>query len=256
MNRRDFLRVASILSGSAAASCELAKAPEKLIPYLVPPDDGIIPGTSHTVRSTCTECPAACGVDVKIMEGRPVKLEGNPDHPLNAGALCVRGQASIERLYQPARQPRPAVRASDGARLGVTRCVGTRYCANNCPYKARRFNWLDHPNPAPLDKLVNPEVSVRPKGVMEKCTFCIQRIRAAKDHAKDEKRPVADGEFTTACAQTCPTGAITFGNLKDETSKVSKLAHSDRAYRVLEEIGTRPSVYYLKSPPSKKTRKG
>ena len=125
------------------------------------------------------------------------------------------------------------------------RCVGTRYCNNNCPYKARRFNWFDYDRPAPLNLLFNPEVSRRPKGVMEKCTFCIQRIRAAKDLAKDQARLVRDGEVTPACAQTCPAGAITFGNLLDPGSRVSALAHSGRAYRVLEELGTEPAVYYL-----------
>ncbi|MEJ2537219.1 MAG: 4Fe-4S dicluster domain-containing protein [Calditrichia bacterium] len=131
------------------------------------------------------------------------------------------------------------------------RCVGTRYCSNNCPYKVRRFNWFDHLLPEPLDKMYNPDLSVRGRGIMEKCTFCIQRIRAAKDHAKDEGRLVADGEITPACAQTCPTNAITFGNLKDEKSKVYQLAHSDRAYRALEELGTEPAVNYLRKKEGK-----
>jgi len=131
------------------------------------------------------------------------------------------------------------------------RCVGTRYCSNNCPYKVRRFNWFDHVLPEPLDKMYNPDLSVRGRGIMEKCTFCIQRIRAAKDHAKDENRLVADGEITPACAQTCPTNAITFGNLKDENSRVYQLAHSDRAYRVLEELGTEPAVNYLRKKEGK-----
>lgn len=126
------------------------------------------------------------------------------------------------------------------------RCVGTRYCANNCPYKVRRFNWFDHRLVEPLDKMYNPDISVRDRGVMEKCTFCIQRIRAAKDHARDENRLVRDGEVSPACAQTCPTNAITFGNLKDEKSKVYKLAHSDRAYQALAELGTEPAVNYLR----------
>ncbi len=126
------------------------------------------------------------------------------------------------------------------------RCVGTRYCANNCPYKARRFNWFEHERAKPLDLLVNPDVSIRPKGVMEKCTFCVQRIREAKDHAKDEDRLVRDGEFTTACAQSCPTNAIVFGNLLDEESEVYRMAHSGRAWRVLESLGTGPAVYYLR----------
>ncbi|MCP5107070.1 MAG: 4Fe-4S dicluster domain-containing protein [bacterium] len=126
------------------------------------------------------------------------------------------------------------------------RCVGTRYCANNCPYKARRFNWFDHSRSLPLYDVSNPDLSVRPGGVMEKCTFCFQRIRYAKDRAKDEKRLVKDGEVIPACAQTCPAGAVTFGNLMDPDSKVSKLAKSAGAYRVQEPLGTEPAVYYIK----------
>lgn len=126
------------------------------------------------------------------------------------------------------------------------RCVGTRYCSNNCPYKVRRFSWFDHQWPAPLDLQLNPDVSVRSKGVMEKCTFCVQRIREGKDHAKDENRKVRDGEITPACAQTCPANAITFGNLKDPESRVSRLARDARRYRVLEDLNTEPAVTYLK----------
>jgi Fe-S-cluster-containing dehydrogenase component len=123
------------------------------------------------------------------------------------------------------------------------RCVGTRYCANNCPFKVRRFNWISHP----LENPTNPDVSRRPRGVMEKCTFCVHRITKAKDRAKDEKRLVRDGEITTACAQTCPAQAIVFGNMMDEHSRVHQLAHEKRAYRVFEELGTQPAVYYLKT---------
>jgi molybdopterin-containing oxidoreductase family iron-sulfur binding subunit len=136
----------------------------------------------------------------------------------------------------------------DGLNAQVyNRCVGTRYCSNNCPYKVRRFNWLDHPLEKPLDLMVNPDVSQRPKGVMEKCTFCIHRITTAKDLAKDEGRLVRDGELTTACAETCPAQAIVFGNILDKGSRVHQQARSERAYRVLEDLGTEPSVYYLKS---------
>ncbi len=125
------------------------------------------------------------------------------------------------------------------------RCVGTRYCSNNCPYKVRRFNWFWHRWEKPLNRMLNPELEARGPGVMEKCTFCIQRIRAARDKAKDGFRTVRSGEVTTACAQSCPTGAITFGNLLDPESRVYLLAHSGRAYRVFEGLGTDPSVYYL-----------
>ena len=129
------------------------------------------------------------------------------------------------------------------------RCVGTRYCGNNCPYHVRRFNFYDYRNssfPEPLNLLLNPDVTVRQLGIMEKCTMCVQRIIAGKDHAKDEGRKVKDGEIVTACQQTCPSQAIVFGDLKDQESRVSKLSRSTRGYHVLEEVGTRPAVTYLK----------
>jgi molybdopterin-containing oxidoreductase family iron-sulfur binding subunit len=140
-----------------------------------------------------------------------------------------------------------AYRTDEGLNGQVyNRCVGTRYCGNNCPYHVRRFNWFQYEFPAPLEVQLNPDVTVRQLGVMEKCTMCIQRIVAGKDRARDEKRTVRDGDIVTACQQTCPTRAITFGNLKDDASETAKLARSPRAYHVLDEIGTRPSVTYLK----------
>ena len=126
------------------------------------------------------------------------------------------------------------------------RCVGTRYCANNCPYKVRRFNWFEADWPRPLHLQLNPDVTVREPGVMEKCTFCVQRIQGGKDHAKDEDRLVRDGEITPACAQTCPTQAITFGNLKDPDSRVSQNSQGSRTYKVFEELNTKPAITYLK----------
>lgn len=126
------------------------------------------------------------------------------------------------------------------------RCVGSRYCANNCPYQVRVFNWRDWPRPAPLENHLDPDVTVRRRGVMEKCMFCIQRIRRAEDVAHTEGRPVRDGEVVPACAQACPASAITFGRLDDPQSRVSKLVKNDRAFRMLEELGTQPRVIYLK----------
>ena len=126
------------------------------------------------------------------------------------------------------------------------RCVGVRYCANNCPYKVRRFNWLQYDWPEPLNLQLNPDVTVRSMGIMEKCTFCVQRIRAGENRAKVEGRSVRDGEIVPACAQTCPTEAIVFGDLKDSESKVAKLSRDQRRYRVLEHLGTQPAITYLK----------
>ncbi len=126
------------------------------------------------------------------------------------------------------------------------RCVGTRYCGNNCPYQVRVFNWRDWPRPVPLDNSLNPDVTVRRRGVMEKCMFCIQRIRRAEDIAHSEGRKVRDGEVLPACAQACPAYAIVFGRLDDPQSQVSKLARNGRGYILLEELDTEPRITYLK----------
>lgn len=127
------------------------------------------------------------------------------------------------------------------------RCIGTRYCNANCPYKSRLFNWFSPEWPNPMNKQLNHELSVRTSGITDKCTFCVQRIRFAKDKAKDEGRAVKDGEIQTACMQTCPSGAITFGNLVDMETKVSMLTRNPRRYRVLEQLNTEPAVVYLKA---------
>ena len=126
------------------------------------------------------------------------------------------------------------------------RCIGTRFCGNNCPYSVRKFNWFDYGFAKPLTEQLNPDVSVRDAGVMEKCSFCMQRIRRGKDKAKDEGRKVQDGDVTPACGQSCPTGAITFGNINDPNSKVAHLAESKRRHKLLEEHGLATSVVYLK----------
>jgi molybdopterin-containing oxidoreductase family iron-sulfur binding subunit len=127
------------------------------------------------------------------------------------------------------------------------RCVGTRYCANNCPYKVRRFNWFDYPHEDRLQNLVfNPNVTVRSRGVMEKCTLCVQRIEETRIEARRLGKPIADGDIKTACQQVCPADAIVFGDLNDPKSRVSTLTESSRAYRVLEDLNTKPGVRYLK----------
>ncbi len=129
------------------------------------------------------------------------------------------------------------------------RCVGTRYCANNCPYKVRVFNWYRYTQaiPEPMNWQFNPDVTVRDNGVMEKCTFCVQRIREAGNRAAVEGRDIRDGEVYTACQSVCPSDVITFGNIKDHDSQVAALAEDERTYRVLDAlINTQPAVHYLK----------
>jgi molybdopterin-containing oxidoreductase family iron-sulfur binding subunit len=126
------------------------------------------------------------------------------------------------------------------------RCVGTRFCANNCPYSVRFFNFFAPHWDEPLNRQLNPDVSVRHGGVMEKCTFCLHRIQRAEGDARDEKRRVRDGELQPACAQACPANAITFGDRDDAGSRVSRLSRSNRAFHLLEELGTKPRVVYLK----------
>ncbi|MDX8398831.1 MAG: 4Fe-4S dicluster domain-containing protein [Gallionellaceae bacterium] len=149
------------------------------------------------------------------------------------------------------------------------RCIGSRYCSANCPFKVRYFNWYDYPStenvwPAPMEQQLNPDLSVRSKGVMEKCTFCKQRTYTARNNAKTEDRPVRDGEVQTACQQSCPTSAISFGNLFDTESRVAKQWEEQkvelikdkqekdekpgnqlRGYRILENLRPYPSVMYL-----------
>lgn len=140
--------------------------------------------------------------------------------------------------------------------MAYNRCVGTRYCANNCPFKVRRFNWFNYSgyhkfkgfNPAQdeLGRMVlNPDVTVRSRGVMEKCSLCVQRIQAGKLEAKKQGTPVKDGSIQTACSSACPTNAISFGDLNDKDSMARSRAKSDRSYALLEEIGVQPNIYYM-----------
>jgi Fe-S-cluster-containing dehydrogenase component len=205
----------------------------------------------------CSACVAACYIENNIpVVGKKDHLNGREMSWLRIEPFYEKEEVEFLPMlcqhctYAPCEPVCPVYAAyhnPEGLNIQVySRCVGTRYCSNNCPYKVRRFNWWQHRWPEPLDRTQNPDVPVREVGIMEKCTFCIQRIRTAKDRAQDEGRKVRDGEFTTACAQSCPTGAITFGDFLDAESQVSRLARSERAYRVFEKLGTEPAVFYLR----------
>jgi len=125
------------------------------------------------------------------------------------------------------------------------RCIGCRYCANNCPYGVKYFNWYKPEWPKEIKESLNPDVPIRPKGVIEKCTFCNHRLQKAKENAKAEGRELAEGDYVPACVEVCPSKAMYFGDLDDTNSQVSKLAESRRAFRLLEELGTKPRVIYL-----------
>jgi len=167
-------------------------------------------------------------------------------HPFRIDFAPVMCQQCDKAPCEPVCPVYASVHNTEGINAQVyNRCVGTRYCANNCPYKQRRFNWFPAQFPAPLDWQLNPDVTVRSKGVMEKCTFCVQRITAARDRARREGRPMADGDVAPACAQSCPTAAIVFGDGNDPNSRVAKAMQNPRRYTLLEDLNTRPAVHYL-----------
>jgi molybdopterin-containing oxidoreductase family iron-sulfur binding subunit len=126
------------------------------------------------------------------------------------------------------------------------RCIGTRYCANACPYNVRFFNFYNPQWEKPLQLQLNPDVSVREVGVMEKCTFCVQRINAAELQSRTDNKPIKDGDLQPACVQSCSARALVFGDLNDPDSEVSRLSRSPRGSKLLDELGTQPKITYLK----------
>jgi molybdopterin-containing oxidoreductase family iron-sulfur binding subunit len=173
-------------------------------------------------------------------------FSGTPDNPevVHQPMMCQHCENAPCETVCPVLA---TVHSSEGLNQQVyNRCVGTRYCANNCPTKVRRFNWFDYPHDDPVERMVlNPDVVVRSRGVMEKCSLCVQRIQEGKATARAEGRRVRDGDIRTACQESCPAQAITFGDADDPGSRVAALARDPRAYRVLEELNIGPSVSYL-----------
>jgi Fe-S-cluster-containing dehydrogenase component len=218
-----------------------------------------------SICSACNACVLACQAENNVpVVGKEDVRKGREMHWLRIDTYFEGDPASPGVIHQPMlcqhceKAPceyvcpvNATVHSPDGLNEMVyNRCVGTRFCSNNCPYKVRRFNWFDWYEEEPANRgLVklqrNPDVTVRERGVMEKCTYCVQRIRQAEIQAQIERRPIREGEVVTACAQACPTGAIQFGSLRHEGSKMVQWRREPRSYEVLHELGTRPRTLYL-----------
>ncbi|HEY5372808.1 MAG TPA: 4Fe-4S dicluster domain-containing protein [Polyangiaceae bacterium] len=210
----------------------------------------------------CSACVVACQAENNIPSvGKSGVLKHREMHWLRVDRYVNGSDASPRVLVEPMAcqhcEKAPCeyvcptgatVHSSDGLNQMVyNRCVGTRFCSNNCPYKVRRFNWFDYHQGerSPRELAQNPEVTVRARGVMEKCSYCVQRIRKAEIASKVEHRPLADHEVRTACEQACPTEAIRFGDINDPNSEVAVLRQNDRAFQVLPELGAVPRTRYL-----------
>jgi molybdopterin-containing oxidoreductase family iron-sulfur binding subunit len=209
----------------------------------------------------CEACVVACHAENNIrISGEQEAAEGRAinwirierywegEYPnVKARFMPVLCQHCADAPCEPVCPVYASYHTPDGLNAQVyNRCIGVRYCGNNCPYTARQFNWFDPQWDEPLQEQLNPDLTVRMNGIMEKCTFCVQRIRQEKEQAEREGRRVRDGDVTPACVQSCPTTALLFGDGNDPASRVTTMAKSGRAFHLLESLGTQPAITYLK----------
>jgi molybdopterin-containing oxidoreductase family iron-sulfur binding subunit len=218
-----------------------------------------------SICTSCSACVIACQAENNVLSvGKEAVLKAREMHWLRIDQYHAGGGDEVSIVNQPMLcqhcemapceyvcPVNATVHSPDGLNEMVyNRCIGTRFCSNNCPYKIRRFNWFDWHSHVPfnndLRKLQkNPDVTVRARGVMEKCTYCVQRIRETEIRAQTERRPIQPGEVITACAQACPTSAIQFGSLSHPDTKMVEWRKEPRAYAVLHDLGTQPRTQYL-----------